>query len=636
MDHSRTAAFTDIPPGRTPFGPGEPPPVNRVNRSSAAAPPPVVAGWPAVFSSILATLRQLATTTEHDFLQIGSQMQGIYQRSIVLARTAHQLVEVASGERIRGLMDRLRQILGEMESYFAKAREQNINSCTTLGNVGTLLRQVAEPLSGFKKMSMQLYILEVSVKIESTSLEEMEGEFLNLAQDIKKLSRQIKVKANMVHDHRQSLSSMISESIADLQTAQKNQDTSVRVIAGETRASLLQLETVNERFTALGAMISSVSEENSNTISDIVQSMQIHDMYRQQVEHVIEALAGLQPVPPGSHHQNEAGSDLDCQKLISKTGDICELQEAQLQFAATEFDTAVSSIMSNLRGLGTKQKQMGQEISSKMGGISTSNISFIDDVRQHMSSITTLLATCADTNKELSGITKKVTGAVYEITGFVSDIEEIGHEITQIALNSRIKAAGTGEKGASLCALSEEIGQLANEAMQRADSIITSLKEIQSATTMLAAETDSNEKTLDSSLSGMNEELSETLSIFDAMGTELFALLPQLQREVNSLTGEIEEIIGGIDVHERARVLGDTALDNLRQIFHQARQLYPASAAFKDDIRRIARRYTMESERRIHEAIAKKHGVKVVMAQSRTDSAPDSSESELGDNVELF
>jgi hypothetical protein len=483
---------------------------------------------------------------------------------------------------------------------------------------------------------MQLYILEVSVKIESTSIGEMEGEFLNLAQDIKKLSRQIKVKANVVHDHRQSLSSVISKSIADLQTAQATQDTSVRAIVGETRTSLLQLETVNERFTTLGAMISSVSQENSNTISDIVQSMQIHDMYRQQVEHVIEALAGLQPSLPDRPQQNEAESNLNWQKLISTTGDVCELQEAQLQFAAMEFHTAVSSIRTNLRDLGTKQKQMGQEISSKMGGISTSNTSFIDDVRQHMSSITTLLATCADTNKELAGITKNVTGAVYEITGFVTDIEEIGHEITQIALNSRIKAAGTGEKGASLCALSEEIGLLANEAMRRAESIIASLTEIQSATTMLAADTDGNEKILDSALSGMNAELSETLSIFDAMGTELFALLPQLQREVNSLTGEIEKIAGGIDVHERARVLGDQALDKLRLVFHQARQLYPASAAFKEDIRRMAERYTMESERRIHEAIAKKHGVRVAMAQTRKEPDQGSSESELGDNVELF
>jgi len=620
----------------TNFPPHELIPSCDLSRSNTRSVPANLDSWPAKFASILSTLQHLASTTEHDFLQIGSQMQGIYQRTNELSETANQLVEAASGEHIRSLMGRLRQILQEMEAYLVTAQKQNFNSATNLELVGNLLKQVAEPLEGFKKMSKQLYILEVSVKIESTYLGEMGSEFLNLAQDIKKLSHQIKEKANAVHEHRISLSTMIKTSIADIHAAKTNQDSKIKATMRDTETSVIKLESVNERFSTLGGMISSVAKANSDNISGIVQSMQFHDIYRQQLEHVIEAIEELTPHLSKMHNERNQ-DDLSFRKLVSNTGDVCELQEAQLQFASAELFSAVTSIVTNLRDISLKQKQIGQDIYTKTGSINkTSNISFIDDVGQHMSSITNLLTACVDTNNQVTGITNKVSSSVGEITGFVINIEDIGHEITQIALNSRIKAAYTGKNGASLSALSEEIGQLSNDAVRRADSITATLMEIQSATERLSTETESNEKLLDMTLSSMKDELKEILNILDNMGNELFSLLPQIQRKVSSLTGEIEKIANNFDVHQRAKIKADEVLDNLRQIFRQARELYPASAEFKEDLYQMAGLYTMESERRIHENIARKHENEPSMVPQKVAINSNSSGSEFGDNVDLF
>jgi hypothetical protein len=183
----------------------------------------------------------------------------------------------------------------------------------------------------------------------------------------------IKEKANVVHDHRLLLSSMITKSIAAIQATQTNQESRVRAIVGDTRTSLLQLEAVNAKVSTLGTDISSTSAENSNNISDIVQSLQVHDIYRQQIEHVIEALQALPPTAAEMADENSMENDSLRQQLIGKTGDVCELQEAQLQFAAAEFHAAVSSIVTHLREIGTIQKQMERNIASSMGGINASN-----------------------------------------------------------------------------------------------------------------------------------------------------------------------------------------------------------------------------------------------------------------------
>lgn len=598
--------------------------------------------WSSTLSSSLATLRRLAGATEHEFLQIGAQMQEIYSQSLTLSQTAHRLVEVASGERLQALIDRLREILDEMNNYLGRAQTQSVNSYTTLHSVGELLKTVGEPLSGVRNMCKHLYILEVSIKIESSHLGDMGSEFINLAMDIKKLSQQIKEKVNSIQDHRKQLGGVIIKNSTNLENAKKNQDTKAESTLSNTVMSLTQLETANAQFFQLGSMISAISRDNSDNISTIVQSMQFHDIYRQQVEHVIEGLEGLLPLFAVDRPETSAEQDAIHETVIGKTGDVCELQEAQLQFASLELYTAVTSIVDSLRSIGIKQKEMAQDIITQTGGrkntraTGSSGTLFIAEVSRQMNAVTGLLATCAASNSEMAAIMREVTGTVRQITGYVSDIEEIGHDIIQIALNARIKAASTGNEGASLSVLAEEIGQMSSEAVERTDLITTTLNEIHGATDVLSTESQNNEENLSVRLANIEQELSSILAALDEMGEELISLLAGIAARVESLSADIETLSDSIDVHETTKAMADEVLEKLRSIFSEARRLYPASAAFKEDLRQMAQRYTMESERRIHETIANKHGVGPAPPTPQATTGNPADESEFGDNVDLF
>jgi len=593
-----------------------------------------LATWASTLSSSLVILRRLAGATEREFLQIGGQMQGIYQHAATLSQTAISLVDVASGERIQTLVEQLRQILREMETYLEQTQNQNLSYCTTFNTVENRLGQIAGPLEGFKKMSKDLYILEVLIKIESAHIGEMGGEFLNLALDINKLTQQIKEKFKIIQDNRSLLSSIISKNIKFASAALSTQETLVLSTHDNTVKSIVELESVNQRFFILGSTISSAASENSNHISQIVQSMQFHDIFRQQVEHVVEALEGVLPSLTEGNNDIATTGDVTIEEVISRVGDVCELQEAQLQFASAELYAAVTSIISNLSDISGQQKLMADEIDSDSGIGNVSGRSFIDDVRYHMASIAELLTTSAGTNSDLAIIMKEVTDTVDEITGFVSDVEEIGSDINQIALNARIKAASAGPEGASLCVLAEEIGFLSHGDAHRTNTITTSLTEIHATTGTLYADAKLSEANLAVKLIDMKAALNDILTILGNMGAELLALLSQIHNQVDALVREIETLNRGIDVHERTKAMADEVIGNLRQICDKSRTLYPASAAFKEELCQMADRYTMESERRIHEDIARKHGVESFEAQGVTEST--NIESEFGDNVDLF
>jgi len=189
-------------------------------------------------------------------------------------------------------------------------------------------------------------------------------------------------------------------------------------------------------------MVSDISTAVSADISEAVASQQSHDITRQQVEHVVEALEKLSN-DLAAAEGFQAGHEL-LSTLVVEAGDVCELQEAQLNFATSELYTAVCIIVENLRDIAGKQTSMAQETLLVAGVSDSGGSSFVDNLKQGMSSITSVLVNCDRSDRNIADTMQNVAATIQQITVFVEDIEHIGSEIDLIALNSQIKAAHTG------------------------------------------------------------------------------------------------------------------------------------------------------------------------------------------------
>jgi methyl-accepting chemotaxis protein len=594
----------------------------------------MISVWRAVLPPELETLRRMAGATEDEFLQIGSEIQGFYQRSADITRMSNQLVEVVAGDSVQTLTGRLHQMMADMESYLAEARTRSGDSCGTLERVQELLGNLSEPLEGFQKMNKALRMLSISTKIESARLGELGSGFVNLAMDVEKLSHQVNDKSAAIMAHRLLLSTMISSNLSGVRSSETAQDAKVTSSLKSTASSLQELVSVNGRCTQLGATVSTISTEVTDNISEVVSSMQMHDMTRQQVEHIVEALERLLLDLPGSHD-----SEIDetrRQALIVESGDVCELQEAQLRFAAAELYNAVRIIVDNLRDVANKQSIMAQETRNVAGVADSSGTSFVDVMSRGMTDITAALTSCALADRDMAETMKKVAVTIGEIATFVTDIEAIGSEIDLIALNAQVKAAHTGPEGAALGVLAEAIKRLSDEAVRQTDAVAATLININNATEHLSLDAENEEGQLSNRVAGMQEEVHEILRDLSGMNTDLFAILSELSGRVASLTDDVEKTTSGIDVHERIKAMSDGVLVKLEKIVEQAREIVPASTEFKQNLRYMEERYTMESERHIHEALARKRSGQAAVSVESSVKASSGDDSEFGDNVDLF
>jgi len=246
--------------------------------------------WQTCLESTLQILKSFAGQTEDQFLQLGERLQDFAIRSGKISSTANELVEVVSGDESRHLTAQLQQLFNDMETYLAQVRARGETSCQILQQVLSQLDTVVQPLEGFQKMDKVLRMLSISTKIESARIGELGAGFTTLALDVEKLSHAVNEKSAGIMSHRQSLELLIRDNLEKVRTTGFGQHADAARILADVSAGINTLLSLNETCSKAGLLARQTAAEVSDEIASVVSSMQFHDITRQQIEHVVEAL----------------------------------------------------------------------------------------------------------------------------------------------------------------------------------------------------------------------------------------------------------------------------------------------------------------------------------------------------------
>jgi len=573
------------------------------------------AGWSAGLGGMAAELKVVAATTEDEFLAIGGSLQDFYQRGAGISSLASEMVGEVAGEQVSGAMSGLGEMLDEMGRYVENAQQEIERSSSTLHEILGLLDHVAGPLAGFKKVNKVLRMLSISTKIESARLGQSAAGFDTLASDVGNLSVQVNEKAAIILSRKDELSKVIEQTLTGVLDSGAQQHDLVTGILDKTRGSLAALTAINARCTSAAAGISAVSEEVSRNIGEVVMSMQAHDMVRQQIEHVDQTLSELKG--------RLAAGPVDADEVAA----VCELQTAQLRHASAELDAAVQTIIGNLQEVARKQSGLSRETSSLSGIADQAGGSFFTEMQKDISVVTVALLESSKVNHSLCVAMGAVSDTVGEIAGFVGDIETIGEEIKLIALNAQIKSAYTGDEGAALGVLAEAIQRLSIDAIDHTNAVSGTLQAIIAVTDRLNNGVCLEISSLEAEVSGMVASLSSLLDVLREVNETLHRSLSRMDDAVTRLSSDIDQVTAGITVHRKVSQVLDGAVLGLGGIITEARRLAPAKASGAK-LEELASRYTMHSERKIHESLLE--------GAAPLPQAPSSADQGLGENVELF
>jgi len=579
---------------------------------------------------IINIIQSIAGSSENDILQIGKKLQGFLNNSKELFQLSSSVTSTITYEVLKKGVLELNELLTKFTTRLGKSVDYIKSDKEELNNIIEKIKLITYEMGDFRKIVKQLRMLGISIKIESSRLGADGNDFFILAENVESLSHQISDKSENILKKSNNLFSEITKMINELEQLEEKQKKQSDIILNETKQTLYTFEqNYNNSYEMTNDIVGS-SDKVTINISSIVTSLQSHDIIRQKMEHVAEALENITKYLK-KDELTEDESGISSQNL-SLTHDICELQIIQLNDSVNEFTTAVLNIISNLSSVNQNVSGIHNKTTSLLGENSIFSDKSLHSIQGELTVIVNGLDKSSEISNELARSIKSIIDIVSDLSKFVLEIEEVGSEIEIIALNARVKAARTGIKGSSLDVLAEAIQKLSLDAKNHTVSVSNVLNTVSEISQRLKMESNSiisEENNIDST----KNKISSILNSFSDIGAKTSSVLKKFQDKVNNLRSDIINTVNSISIHDRVE---ETVAHIIEELSFITNQVKSTGVLTLDRVRNtdsLMNKYSMHSERKIHQSYINNKNTS--LNNNISDYTPNQDNS-FGDNVELF
>lgn len=609
-------------------------------------------------------LAQLTSGTEGDFLAIGEKLRDFYSRTKEVSNLSASITERMIGAEVTEAMEGLQGIfdrIGRLDGESGRGRD-------ALTSILERFVGVQSHLQGFEKTVRNLHILCNFIKIESARSGKKDTGFETLADDVKKLAENIESQSALLLQQSDALMAMINQNLEKIRFFEDRQHQQAGRILENAVANLTAMREKHRNSTEALKTLSARWDELSRNIGKVVSSVQFHDITRQIIEHVRDALIELteklQDSDAGKKGKKEksiAGIDAG---RIALVADTCELQAAQLRHARDEMVSAVRTIIENTRNIVHNVEEMTTETGLLIGVNGNEGPSFFADLESGLASLISAVSDYVNVNRELSAALFRVTGTVEEMSSFVNEIERIGLRMKMVALNASVHAAHIGEEGLGLGVLADALHPLSVETSSQIGAIAGALNTIIASSRELSGGLSGDAADPKESTERTADHLEAMMAPLRRLDESNLSLLANINGIVKDLSADVDRTTAAISVHERIDHEVNEVDAVLTGIVTEMRSALPdgKTGGGGDSLQALSARYTMDKEREIHQSVTT--GAKPIPAADEKDCrdepakavdtscgaiGPCPAESEqmktgpekagqedLGDNVELF
>ncbi|PTN38419.1 hypothetical protein [Desulfonatronum sp. SC1] len=572
---------------------------------------------------------------EDAFLALGGNIQAFSSQARKMAQNATSLTELTAGEEIGqivealgGEMDRIREVHG------LSSRKEDVER---LKNLLERISSLEQETGSFRKIVRTLQMLGVTTRIESARLGEKGRGFMNLAGQVDSLGQNIiehwkKIQADAKH-----LCEQVASALDRTGTLVREQQAVTDEALTSGQANLSNLARLSDHSAEASLKLSQRTGEISRHVGSIVASLQFHDITRQQVEHVCEAVDDMVRMlgEEAGHGNGEAERNGEAehqrmQETACWIADVCSLQASQMGYCRKAFDQAVSTLMDDLASIVGTVEGLNQDLGGMLSSDEDSSRNVLDQIGANVHQLIDFMRGFGSKSEELGKIMVRVGETVAQMAGFVGNIEEVGSEIELIALNASVQAAHTGEEGLALGVLAGAIQRLSMDARTVTDQVAGELRAISDHALELRKLSDvSSETGRMEQMVGRLEEMINTLRNLNRQTMDLFG---GIQAEGNTLSRDLQDQIDGITFHHGVLQELDQARNTFEELADQAMVQSSADcdpSKRSDRLKELLARYTMEAERMIH--LGEEHGGAEVKESDDIELFGDDD-----DNVELF
>lgn len=562
-------------------------------------------------------LEALNRSTERDFLAVGEKLTEFRTSARQISSDTAAITELIAGEQGRNASKALRQLLEHSQELDGRIER----SGQAFTNVRELSNRLRKAFSGLTNMVAVFRSLCTLTQIETARLGGAGADLGHLAAEIRPLSESIQVSGEAVVASSNRLDQAVQRAMrsgSELRiTHLKEMPLLIASVLGSLESFEERRRLAFESSSRQAAEYAAVSE----AVDDLVGSIQFHDITRQQVEHVLEALrqfrAGL----------SRAGfSPIETRTILT-------LQSSQLAEAARLFAQSIERMDGDLANIAGRLQNASDAVRELTGVSGDGGESFFQKMETQFGAIVKMLGTCSVAQAEIESTAGSLTETIGGMRASVADIRGTEIQIQRISTNATIRATHIGTSGVALNKIAEVMQRLALESNASTDEAAASLEAMSEISGTFAGHSKEGAKkddritpdadAMQRALAGLHassESSAARVNHVATMGAQLAAEIGALRARLSAgrmfaeVVGRARTQLESVGVQAASASSEDATIAGLQQLEH------------------LAKTYTMQRQRDVHESVV---GTAPTPAARGEPKAPPTN-GDLGDNVDLF
>jgi hypothetical protein len=526
-----------------------------------------------------AELAELNRLTERDFLAVGEKLMDFRAAALRISSDMAVLTGLIGGEESRGAAGELDRLLEGSRAMNARIAE----SSQSLAGIRSLALRVRQLFVGLPHTVLLFRTLCTLTRIETARLGELTAGFVNLAEEVRPLSESIQCSGQGVVAAATYLDFSVRADILSVSALQEKRQQEMQPLIAAVVDGMAEFAERQRSAHEASLRQAAQYEALCGAIDELVRSIQFHDITRQQVEHIREALAG------GGH-----------------TRALLLLQASQLDSAARIFASAVGGIEDSLDNIAARLEGMAEESRSLMGISEQDHTSFFLHIENCFTVILRGLDACSGAQQQIRHTAAGLAREVERMRASLEEIRSLETRIHRTAVNATISAAHLGGQGDALGIIAGGMQALVAGSSDTTEAAAGLLDGIREAAATLSADATAGVSPECMQQAVLNLHSASELSF--ARVTQIAALGFGLAQDIHALRAAFS---AGRIFSETVERVGATL------------RCAASKMAGGGSVAALEANYTMEVEREIHRA-----------AVGDDPTVPEGKD--MGDNVELF
>lgn len=473
--------------------------------------------------------------------------------------------------------------------------------------LATICGSMRSNISDMRETMRYLRTFATTVKITGAGLAEFSGFADEIRDRINSGSGEVEKIAGQLHAMFEGLQKARAFS-AGIRTS--HSETVPKIVSQLSRDSA-RIREHHRNLATTANQVKELARGVQMKIATVLSALQIGDITRQRIEHIMESLVLLE-----EFNGSAAATGLDAQERQRISDAVKHMAAAQMDQTFEDFRRECRNIMVNMSRFVDDTKEILALRDEMTRDNDAESQNFMRVLENGVAEALKLTAHVQDASSKAGETARNTAHTAKHLLDSIEIIRAIKTDIHYMALNSNLRCSRLGDAGRSVNVVSGELRIFAGKLEEPADGIITELQRLEGAARQFADDPGNADVDIGGPLSG-------ALSLLRTVSGKMDEGLATLAIEGQEVFTRISSAIGTLDFEsELGEILQDCVATSQGMASSPIAEM-PQSPEAAELGGRIHRIYTMAQERDIHRQFLPAPEVVVAAVASNDDDDMD-------------